>query len=112
MCDLDKDIYEACHAIEINMANGREYADKLSYYDSIISDCLHSLECGSLNAVEITEVAVIMRSALRSRRKYKDKLATIKIAKKCFSVKNIEKFIEGSKHRKYRPRVMRGLKYR
>ena len=111
MCNLDKDIYEECHSIEINIDKSQEYVKQLSYYDSIVSDCLHSLEHGALNAIEITEVAIITRDALRKRRKVKDKLATIKVAKSCYSVKNIKRFMNGSKKRKYRPRVMKGLKY-
>lgn len=113
MCglDLDKELHAACHEVQINFDKKRDYAKQIQHYDLIVSDCLHSLEYGSLDAVEITKVSIIMRDALRERRKYKDKLATIKVASGCYSVRNIKRFIEGSKKRKYRARVMKGLKY-
>ena len=87
-------------------------------------DLLHELELASLNAVEITKVAVTLRDVLKERRVYKDELEKVMILKEFTDkynnklitgdiiqqLKRLREYKEKLKNRNYRARRITNLK--
>ena len=88
------------------------------------NDLLHEIELGNLNAAELIKVAVVLRDVLKERRKYKDELAKVTTLKGFTdkynnklitgdilqALKNLNQLEKNKENRKYRPRIIEGLK--
>ena len=88
------------------------------------NDLLHEIELGNLNAAELIKVAVVLRDVLKERRKYKDELEKVTTLKGFTdkynnklitgdilqAIKNLNQLEKNKENRKYRSRVIEGLK--
>ena len=74
--------------------------DDLSSIDKEISDILHVLELGSLNAVELTKMAVDLREARQKRRIIKDRYNEMRILMETIHLLKLEDLSKNDKRRK------------
>lgn len=89
------------------------YRQELSEVDKEISDITHFIEMKNLDLYRAWKTVMLLKQALRKRRKIKDKILILSTLNKdkevCIKIKEMKKMLDGLENRQYAPRVLTNL---
>lgn len=111
--EFDSNLKELERLTDYFTKMARLYPAQHAMYEKAVTDLYHDIELSSLSGPELMQDTIMLRDALRKKRRYREIAKLLAgAAPRCQSVKEaLHGYYSATDHHRYHPRVLQGLKY-